>query len=244
MSQAKKEINSAISKKYNISPYGNVGHEVQENGKGIFASNSSNNSYINWLLAVDFAKNYFKKLTKNKNDMATKKKSATSSKTKKLNGSTTKGLTKFTAKNAHVEGIKRDGTLKKGYKYLKGGKIVKIKPVAKKPAVKKAASKKRGLGVTRGFCIRTNPDRSTTIYGESMTSGNPCPSGGVRVEKLPIKSITGMTGTKSKTRKKPVTAKQKTAQNKFAINSRKARQLVSQGKAKNIKAAWAIIKKS
>lgn len=51
-----KSINAAISKKYNISPYGNVGHEVQEAGKTIFISNSSKDRYTNWLLAVDFAK--------------------------------------------------------------------------------------------------------------------------------------------------------------------------------------------
>lgn len=51
-----KNINSKVSEKYKISPYGNSGHEVQENGKIIFVSNSSNNSYTNWLLALDFAK--------------------------------------------------------------------------------------------------------------------------------------------------------------------------------------------
>lgn len=34
-----------------------------------------------------------------------------------------------------VEGVKTDGTLKKGYKYAKGGKVVKV--VVKKVAVKK-----------------------------------------------------------------------------------------------------------
>ena len=68
-----------------------------------------------------------------------------------------KGIVKFTAKNAHVEGVKRDGTLKKGYKYIAGGKIVKIKPAKssctkkapakKKPATKKPVAKKKFLGI-------------------------------------------------------------------------------------------------
>lgn len=51
-----KQINSKISAKYNIGRYGNKGHYVEENSKRIFISNSSNDDYTNWLLAVDFAK--------------------------------------------------------------------------------------------------------------------------------------------------------------------------------------------
>lgn len=51
------QINSEISAKYNIGTYGNNGHEVQsKKGKVLFISNTSNDSYTNWLLAVDFAK--------------------------------------------------------------------------------------------------------------------------------------------------------------------------------------------
>ena len=35
------------------------------------------------------------------------------------------------------EGVKADGTLKKGYKYVKGGKVVKAKSAAKKTTAKK-----------------------------------------------------------------------------------------------------------
>ena len=69
-----------------------------------------------------------------------------------LNAPKPKGIVKFTAKNAHVEGVKRDGTLKKGYKYIAGGKIVKIKKAvtscAKKAPAKKATPKrKKFLGI-------------------------------------------------------------------------------------------------
>lgn len=60
-------------------------------------------------------------------------KKTTASKRKTGLGKAAPGITKFAAKNVHVEGVKRDGTLKKGYKYVAGGKIVKVK----KPIVKK-----------------------------------------------------------------------------------------------------------
>jgi len=41
------------------------------------------------------------------------------------------------------EGVKKDGTLKKGYRYAPGGKVVKAKPVAKKAAKKAATTKKK-----------------------------------------------------------------------------------------------------
>lgn len=57
-------------------------------------------------------------------------------KNKGLNAPLTKGLRTFAAKTAGVAGLKKeDGTLKKGYKYLKGGKIVKVAP--KKTTAKK-----------------------------------------------------------------------------------------------------------
>lgn len=71
--------------------------------------------------------------------MATKK--PTPAKKKKvtakkgLNNSLPKGMTKSVAKALKVTGLKKaDGTLQKGFKYLKGGKIVKVTP---KKATKK-----------------------------------------------------------------------------------------------------------
>lgn len=47
---------------------------------------------------------------------------------KGLNNSLPKGMTKSVAKALKVTGLKKaDGTLQKGFKYLKGGKIVKVK---------------------------------------------------------------------------------------------------------------------
>jgi ribosomal 50S subunit-recycling heat shock protein len=65
-----------------------------------------------------------------------------------------RGLKTVCSHVVKATGLKVDGTLKKGFKYIKGGKIVKIevpskakkvivkKPVAKKPAKKKAVAKK------------------------------------------------------------------------------------------------------
>ena len=44
-------------------------------------------------------------------------------------------LKKVCRKVIKTPGVKRDGTLMKGYKYVKGGRVVKVKP--------KAASKKK-----------------------------------------------------------------------------------------------------
>lgn len=41
------------------------------------------------------------------------------------------------------EGLKKDGSLKKGYRYAEGGKIVKAKPVKKVAAKKKTTVKKK-----------------------------------------------------------------------------------------------------
>lgn len=48
-----------------------------------------------------------------------------------------------------------------------------------------------GLGVDRGFCTMKNKDGSNTIYGESMTSANPCPRGGNLMPKKVV-AITGV----------------------------------------------------
>jgi hypothetical protein len=53
--------------------------------------------------------------------------------------------TKLCSKVIRREGLKLDGTLKKGYHYTPGGKIVKAKPAPKKKAVvkKKVVAKKK-----------------------------------------------------------------------------------------------------
>jgi hypothetical protein len=57
--------------------------------------------------------------------LAKKRKVATK---KGLNNSLPKGMTKSVAKAVKVTGLKKaDGTLQKGFKYVKGGKIVKVK---------------------------------------------------------------------------------------------------------------------
>jgi hypothetical protein len=60
------------------------------------------------------------------------KKRAAAAKKKSLGKPAPKGLTKFASKSLHIEGIKRDGTLKKGCKYVAGGKVVKVKKPTKK----------------------------------------------------------------------------------------------------------------
>jgi hypothetical protein len=61
---------------------------------------------------------------------------------------TVKGLKKVCSSVIKGTGLKSDGTLKKGFKYMKGGKIVKVKATvtkakpAKKKTVKKKAVKK------------------------------------------------------------------------------------------------------
>ncbi|MBA0884914.1 hypothetical protein [Flavobacterium undicola] len=60
-----------------------------------------------------------------------------------------KGLKKICSGVVKATGLKADGTLKKGYKYVKGGKIVKVaitnvkaKPMKKKTVKKVVKSKK------------------------------------------------------------------------------------------------------
>ncbi len=64
---------------------------------------------------------------------------------------TVRGLKKICTHVVKAIGLKVDGTLKKGYKYATGGKIVKVvakkvvakkKPIAKKKVVKKPVAKK------------------------------------------------------------------------------------------------------
>jgi hypothetical protein len=67
-----------------------------------------------------------------------------------------RGLKTLCSHVVKATGLKVDGTLKKGFKYIKGGKVVKTtptpskgkkvnvkKPVAKKPAKKKPVAKKK-----------------------------------------------------------------------------------------------------
>lgn len=53
---------------------------------------------------------------------------------------------KLCSKVIRREGVKADGTLKKGYKYAKGGRVVKAKaaaPKKKAPAKRKPAARKK-----------------------------------------------------------------------------------------------------
>lgn len=57
---------------------------------------------------------------------------------------TVKGLKKVCSSVLKATGLKSDGTLKKGFKYIKGGKIVKVKAVTTKAKpVKKKVTKKK-----------------------------------------------------------------------------------------------------
>lgn len=56
---------------------------------------------------------------------------------------TVKGLKKLCSSVVKATGIKTDGTLKKGFKYMKGGKIVKT--TAKKEIFKKKGAKKKTI---------------------------------------------------------------------------------------------------
>ena len=58
---------------------------------------------------------------------------------------TVRGLKKVCSGVVKATGLKADGTLKKGYKYIAGGKIVKVatKPTVKKKVVKKPLAKKK-----------------------------------------------------------------------------------------------------
>jgi hypothetical protein len=63
-----------------------------------------------------------------------------------------RGLKTVCARVVKATGLKVDGTLKKGYKYIKGGKIVKV--IEKKKPVKKRAIKK---------VVKTKPVRKRTV---------------------------------------------------------------------------------
>jgi hypothetical protein len=54
---------------------------------------------------------------------------------------TVRGLKKVCASVVKATGLKTDGTLKKGFKYVKGGKIVKVETVKTKPVKKKTVKK-------------------------------------------------------------------------------------------------------
>ena len=81
-------------------------------------------------------------------------KSKSKSKTMKtgLGKPAVRGLKKVCARVVKATGLKVDGTLKKGYKYIKGGKIVKV--VLKKDPVKKRAVKK---------VVKAKPARKRTV---------------------------------------------------------------------------------
>lgn len=113
--------------------------------------------------AIAFAKS---QETLNRPSLKNKKMSTPAKKTK---GKRTVSAKKLCSKVIRREGVKSDGTLKKGYKYLPGGRVVKVKAAPKKKSTK-------GLGRVP-VCQRRNPDNSTTIYSQQGGS-NPCPYGG------------------------------------------------------------------
>lgn len=83
------------------------------------------------------------------------------------------------------EGVKANGTLKKGYKYAKGGRVVKAKAPVKNTA-------QRGLGkvYTGGgtkTCRRINENGSTTTYN-SFGGSRPCPYGGNEISLVEVKA--------------------------------------------------------
>jgi hypothetical protein len=67
-----------------------------------------------------------------------------------------RGLKKVCARVVKATGLKVDGTLKKGYKYIKGGKVVKVVP--KKKPIKKTAKKRAVKKV-----VKAKPVRKRTV---------------------------------------------------------------------------------
>lgn len=132
--------------------------------------------------AIAFAKS---QETLNRPSLKNKKMSTPAKKTTRKR---TVSAKKLCSKVIKREGVKADGTLKKGYKYVTGGRVVKVKAPAKK---------KTGLGRVGGVCIRRNTDGSSTTYN-SFGNSNPCPYGGVR---------SGINGPSRKTKKKPAAKK-------------------------------------
>jgi hypothetical protein len=48
-------VDAEISAKFNIGTYGIVGHQIHDSkGKVLFISNDSNDSFQNWIIAVQF----------------------------------------------------------------------------------------------------------------------------------------------------------------------------------------------
>ena len=117
-----------------------------------------------------------------------------------------------------VAGInKRTGQLLKGWHYVNGKPV---KATKKKAVSKRKTPNKKGLGVATPFCVKQNPDHSSTIYGSSG-GDNPCPRGGrLKVEPITMtpRGQTPMNGVKP--RKKTATAKQLEARKKFVANVR------------------------
>lgn len=80
------------------------------------------------------------------------KKSIENMKNSGLKKPTVRGLKKICTHVVKAIGLKVDGTLKKGYKYATGGKIVKVvvnKPIVKKPIVKKKTVAKKKPAVKK-----------------------------------------------------------------------------------------------
>ncbi len=97
--------------------------------------------------------------------------------------------------------------LKPGYRYVKGGGIVKV--VAKKTTAKKAAPKKKtGLGRNNSarICRRQNPDGSHTSYNAFPDDNRPCPYGGTLTT---LSAVLAAPKRKAKPKTKPKAAPRK-----------------------------------
>lgn len=88
-----------------------------------------------WQTLIDLA-------DKSKNELRTKIETMKKAGLKKP---TVKGLKTVCSHVVKATGLKVDGTLKKGYKYITGGKIVKVAIAKKKVVAKKKPAKKKPI---------------------------------------------------------------------------------------------------
>ncbi|HEX8269752.1 MAG TPA: hypothetical protein VF581_07660 [Flavobacterium sp.] len=125
---------------------------------------------------------------------------------------------KLCSKVIRQEGLKKDGTLKKGYHY-KNGKPVKAKPATKAPMKRKTTAKK-GLGLPTPVkvCIRTNADRSRTIT--SMPPNGKCAPGTVSGFVQALNGSAGFAEALAGPRTKRKPAAKKTAKRKPAAKKK------------------------
>jgi len=131
-----------------------------------------------------------------------------------------------------VPGInKRTGQLLKGWHYVKGKPVKVTKATTTKKRGLKSPLSKAAFPGQCPICRTTNG----SIY---------VPASGYNCDfKAGDRCLTRLAKPAKKTVAKKATSKQTAAQNAFKANAAKARQLVASGKAKTLKAAWAMLKK-